>query len=222
MKSNVSRIHLCGCWVSKRLFPVTRYISCSGHPTYHKLRVPLLRSHSNRVHYKWRKHHLMNVCIRPQMSTFPLITCTIPSVLSKILPRILPTTKSEATQLHYSISNTTLIADSKNLSICKWMHFLQNTTAGYAQYRYDKKHKLCPTEWHTHNQNSFKQYRSTVQQFKYWGIGASEAVMTYMIMYWLSTIQGTSTISLLLPTNAHIIPIQGHRKRWTGFETAIT
>jgi len=53
MKSNVSGIHLWGCWVSKRLFTVTRHhLSCSGHPKYHIPRVPLLRSHSNRVQYK--------------------------------------------------------------------------------------------------------------------------------------------------------------------------
>jgi len=37
------------------------------------------------------------------------------------------------------------------------MQFLQNATGGYAQYRYDKEHKWCSTQWHTHNQNSFKQ-----------------------------------------------------------------
>jgi len=26
----------------------------------------------------------------------------------------------------------------------KWIHFLQNTTGGYAQYRYDKEHKIVP------------------------------------------------------------------------------
>jgi hypothetical protein len=65
-------IHIWGCWVSKRLFTVTRYhLSCSGHPTYRILRVPLLRSYSNRVHYKWQQHHLMNPYISPQTSIFP-------------------------------------------------------------------------------------------------------------------------------------------------------
>jgi len=27
----------------------------------------------------------------------------------------------------------------------KWMQIPQNATDGYAQYRYDKKHKWCPT-----------------------------------------------------------------------------
>ena len=27
----------------------------------------------------------------------------------------------------------------------KWMHIMQNTNGGYAQYRYDKEHKWCPT-----------------------------------------------------------------------------
>jgi len=80
----VSGIHVFACRVSKRLFTVTRYnLSCSGHQTYRIPRVPLPRSHSNRVHYKWQQHHLMNPYISPQMSTFPLITSTIPSVLSK-------------------------------------------------------------------------------------------------------------------------------------------
>jgi hypothetical protein len=69
------------------------------------------------------------------------------------------------------------------------MHFPQNTAGGYAQYRYDNKQKWC--------------------QFKYWGKGASEDIMTtYMIMHCLSKIQGTGIINLLLPTTAHIILIQ--------------
>ena len=121
-------------------------------------RLTLLRSHSNRVHYKWQRH-LMNPYISPQMSKFPLIACTFPSVLSKSCQQFYQPRKIK--QPNFTISNTTRIADSKNLSMCKWMHLLQNTTGGYAQYRYDKKHKWCPTWWDTHNQNSFKQYRST-------------------------------------------------------------
>jgi len=114
MKSNVSGIHLWGCWVPKRLFTVTRYhLSCSGHLTYLTLRVPLLRFHSNRVHYKWQQHHLMNLYISPQMSIFPLITCTIPSVLSKSCHEFYQPRKKK--QPNFTISNTTCITDSKNV-----------------------------------------------------------------------------------------------------------
>jgi hypothetical protein len=111
----------------------------------------------------------------------------------------------------------------------------RNTTGGYAQYRYDEKHNwwLCtiplwqetqlvamhntfmtrnttggpPSETYITWIPSTSADRLTVRQFKYWGKGASEDIMTTYTMYCLSKIQGTNIINLLLPTTANIIPI---------------
>jgi hypothetical protein len=214
-KSNVYGIHLWGCSVSKRLFTVTRYhLSCSGHPTYRILRVPLLSYHSNRVQvaetslyeplYLSSNVHISSNQLHNSFCTFP------------ILPKILPTKKNEATQFHYNYQTQHAPQTPKIFQCISEYTFCRTQLVAMHNTVMTRKTNGVPlSETHITRIPSSSADRLTVWQFKYWGKGASEDIMTtYMIMYCLSKIQSISIINLLLSKNAQIILIYIFHHIW--------
>jgi len=187
MKSNVSGILLWDCRISKRLLTVTRYhLSCSGHPTYRLLRVPLLRSHSYRVHYKWQQHHLMNPYNSPQMSTFPLITCTIPSVLSKSCHEFYQPRKMKQPNFTTTIKHNMHRRQQKIFKCISECTF--RTTQLVAMHNTvmtRNTNGVPPSETHKTTITSSSADQLTFPQFKYWGKSVSDDMTTYMVLYCL-------------------------------------
>jgi hypothetical protein len=106
----------------------------------------------------------------------------------QILPGILPAKKKKATEYHCNYQMQTYFGQQKSLNISvnaistehnRWLCTvpLHNTNG------------VPPGE--THLQICFKQSRTTVNQFKYWGYGASENLTMYMTIYTQFKIQGT-------------------------------
>jgi hypothetical protein len=112
MKSNVSGIHLCGCWVSKRLSQlpdITQHIVYWGYLLSHPTATGYITSGSNIT--LWTLKHLssnVHISLHHLHNCF----CTFQN-----LPRILPAEKHEATQFHYNYQKQHVSQTAKTIKI---------------------------------------------------------------------------------------------------------
>ena len=134
----------------------------------------------------------MNLYISPQTSTFPLIICTIPSVLSKSCHEF---TSQEKWSNPISLYQTQHASQTAKMFKCISEYTFRKTPDGYAQYRYDNTNGIPHSETHITRFPSSSADWLTVWQFKYWGKGAPEDMKRYMIMYCLKYKAQTYSIS---------------------------
>jgi len=186
MKSNVSGIHLWGCRVSKGYSRLPD-ITFPAQVTQHQIpRVPLLRSHSNRVHYKWQQHYLMNPYVSTQMSIFPLITSTIPSVRSKYCHEFYQPTKMKLPNCTTTIIHNMHHRQQKIFKCISECTFRKTQLVAMHNTVMTRNTNGVPSSrTHKTTITSRSADQLTFLQFKYWGKGASDDMTTYMAMYCL-------------------------------------